>query len=374
MIDAFNAVKDGRMGVAGAAKVYGIPTQTLRDRVKGRVDLEAEQGGPGPLLTRQEERNLIDFLMNLYNLGYGFTRLDLAAIGTEYAVYLGKRDRSNPVGISWIRKIFDRWTEAKQIDRINKKPLPSLFTYYFDQLEKVMLEHQFDKTPNLIIGITFIEIRQGDTDSSEEQILATVIASASASGQCIPPFFVFPGEKMTVDFMKGALAGSSGVVSADGRMTTEVLIQFLTEHVMRNVPDYKEGQSVLVHVNGAKYCSVGIMELASSLNMLLFFPPAKATGVLQPLDLGCVEPFKELYTAECENHMIQTSTNIAVDNVCALVCKVYQKAFSPSHIANGFSQAGLYPCDRLHVVVKDSEQMVNDSKRKKSLGHMIPDF
>lgn len=365
MVDAYNAVQEGKMGVANAAKLYGVPAQTLRDRVKGRVDLDAEQGGPGPLLTRQEEKNLIDFLMNLFNLGYGFTRLDLAGVTTEYAVYLGKRERDNPVGISWIRKTFDRWTEAKQIDRINKKPLPSLFTYYFDHLEKIMLEHQYDKTPNLIIGITFIEIRQGDTDSSEEQILATVIASATASGQCLPPFFVFPGDKMTVDFMKGALPGSSGVVSNDGRMNTEVFLQYLTEHVLRNVPDYTEGRSVLIHVNGAKYCSVGIMELARSLNMILFFPPAKATGVLQPLDLGCVEPFKELYTAECETHMIQTSSNISVDNVCALVCKVYQKAFSPTHIAEGFSQAGLYPCDRLHVVVKDSEHIMNDAKKKK---------
>ena len=356
-------MQKGIYSVAKAAKVYGVPTQTLRDRVKGKVNVEAERGGPGPLFTRDEEKNMVDYLMDLYNLGYGFSKLEIASVCSDYAVYLGKRERNDPVGVSLVRKTFDRWTEAKKIDRINKKPLPSLFSYYFDQLERTMLENKFDKSPNLIVAITFIEIRQGDSDSSEEQILATVVACATASGHSIPPFFVFPGKQMKVDFMKGALPGSSGVVSGDGRVNSEVFLQFLTEHVLRNVPDYKEGQDILVHVNGAKYCSVGIMELAGSMNMILFFPPAKATGVLQPLDLGCVEPFKELYTTECENHMIMTSTNISVGNVCELVCKVYQKAFSAGHVTDGFSQAGLYPCDRLHVVVKDSDQVAVDARK-----------
>ena len=366
MVEAYHAVRDGKMGVAQAAKVYGVPTQTLRDRVLGKVELECDLGGPGPLFTKQEEKNLIEFYMNLFNLGYGFTRLDLTAISTEYAIYLGKRERNNPLGISWTRKLLDKWTEAKQIDRINKKPLPSLFTFFFDQLEKTMLEYHFDKTPTQIVSITYIEIHQEDSISAEEQILATVVACGSANGHSVPPFFVFPGKQMTVELMKGALPGASGVVSNDGRMNTEVFLQFLNEHLMRNIPDYKEGMPLLVHVNGAKYCSVGLMEFAKSMNVIIFFPPAKATSVLQPLDLGCVEPFKGLYTTECENHMIQTGTNITVDNVCELVCKVYQKAFSADNIISGFSQSGLYPCDRLHVVVKDSADMLNGSSRKKS--------
>ena len=37
MIAAIDAVKDGTMGVLRAAKQYGVPRQTLGDRVSGKV-------------------------------------------------------------------------------------------------------------------------------------------------------------------------------------------------------------------------------------------------------------------------------------------------------------------------------------------------
>ena len=47
MVAATDAVKDGTMGVLRAAKQYGVPRQTLGDRVSGKV-IHGTNPGPKP--------------------------------------------------------------------------------------------------------------------------------------------------------------------------------------------------------------------------------------------------------------------------------------------------------------------------------------
>ena len=40
LLNAYKAVKENNVPVLGAALQYNVPEQTLRDRVKGKVDME----------------------------------------------------------------------------------------------------------------------------------------------------------------------------------------------------------------------------------------------------------------------------------------------------------------------------------------------
>jgi len=66
-------VKNKGVAVKKAAKMYGVPQQTLRDRVLGKVD--PVNSGNETLFSREEERKLVEHLKARANLGYGLTNV-----------------------------------------------------------------------------------------------------------------------------------------------------------------------------------------------------------------------------------------------------------------------------------------------------------
>ena len=70
MVLAIEAVKDRKMGVNCAAREYGVPRTSLKDRLSGRVE-HGRKPGPLPYLTSQEEDELASFLKKAAKLGCG---------------------------------------------------------------------------------------------------------------------------------------------------------------------------------------------------------------------------------------------------------------------------------------------------------------
>ena len=302
--------------------------------------------------TELEEKNVVDFLILLYNLGYGFTKLDMARIATEYAVYLRKRTRTQPIVMHWVIEMISKWPELQLVRKKCKLNLTGILTKFFNNLENVMKRCSFDERPELVFSVTDIEIRQDDSESGEEKILTTVIACGSAAGLPVPPFFVFPGQKVTPDLMNEALPGSSGVVSDDGLVNAEVFIQFLNDHLLKNIPEEDIGKPILIHINAIKFCSVGLLDLAKKHNVTLIFPPMEIPNALMPLDVGCIVPFQTEYIRECKKHIQETMTDITINNVCGIVGKIYPRALTSKNIKEGFRKAGLFPCNRDMLIVK----------------------
>ena len=76
MLKAYNEVKGGHP-IKTTARKYGIPAQTLRDRVIGMVDPDNCALGPETLLTFEEEETLVEHVLTLAELGYGYTNVQL---------------------------------------------------------------------------------------------------------------------------------------------------------------------------------------------------------------------------------------------------------------------------------------------------------
>ena len=57
---AIDTVQRGRLKVSEAVKQFGVPRQTLRDRISGRV-VHGTKHGPKPYLTKEEESEFAAF-------------------------------------------------------------------------------------------------------------------------------------------------------------------------------------------------------------------------------------------------------------------------------------------------------------------------
>ncbi len=79
MLQAMEAVRTGKTGVNRAALEHGVPPTTLKDRLSGRV-LHGTSIGPKSYLTKDEEQELVTFLINCSKMGYGKTRSEVLKI------------------------------------------------------------------------------------------------------------------------------------------------------------------------------------------------------------------------------------------------------------------------------------------------------
>ena len=79
MLQAMNAVREGTMGANAAAKTFGVPPSTLKDRISGRVK-HGTKSGPTPYLTDAEEKELVDFLKQSAAMGCGKTKEEVFSI------------------------------------------------------------------------------------------------------------------------------------------------------------------------------------------------------------------------------------------------------------------------------------------------------
>ena len=66
----------GIMSINKASEMYGVPRTTLKDRLSGRV-VHGTKPGPKPYLRHSEERELVDHLTKLSDLGMGKTRREV---------------------------------------------------------------------------------------------------------------------------------------------------------------------------------------------------------------------------------------------------------------------------------------------------------
>ena len=80
----------------------------------------------------------------------------------------------------------------------------------------------------------------------------TVIGAGNALGSQIPPYFIFPGQRMLPDLMEGKIYGADGTVTQSGWSNTDVFRTYLQHHLLKYAQGRDESQPILVLYDGLK--------------------------------------------------------------------------------------------------------------------------
>ena len=367
-------MKDQKISVSKAAKLYGVPDQTLRDRVTGHISIDTLKSGRSPIFSLDEEVKLVGHLQAVAKYGYGYTRQEVVDIASDYSVQLGKRVSDNPLTINWFRGFIQRWPElhvirprALELQRA-KCTSASVIDKYFDELDQVLTKYNLKEQPHLTFNIDEKGISQnhvppyvvGGTTypvqavTSGKSQTTTILGCGSASGQMIPPYFVFAGHRMLPDLLKDAIPGTAGTVSETGWSNSQVFRTYLQDHFLKFAPQRQPGQYMLILLDGHKsHVSVDLIEWAKSKEIILFILPAHTSHILQPLDVACYGPLQKIYNNLCHKFTRTISGCVSRYDVCSIASKAYCKAFSPENLLSAFKRTGVYPLNK-SVIKKES--------------------
>ena len=116
----------------------------------------------------------------------------------------------------------------------------------------------------------------------------------SASGQTLPPAFVFPRKNYKEFMMHGSPGGSLGLVDSSGWMTTANFIKVM-KHFITNARPSKDHQVVLIMDNHQSHLSYEALSLAKENVIHIITLPPHTSNKTQPLDRTVFGPMKTHY-------------------------------------------------------------------------------
>ncbi|KAJ8944624.1 hypothetical protein NQ318_017148 [Aromia moschata] len=87
LIEALQAINDGRLGINEASRIYGVPSRTLR-RKRMLENPRKTAMGPDALFGKTNEEKLVRHIQKLEKRGFAPTRDDLRKIAYKFAIAL----------------------------------------------------------------------------------------------------------------------------------------------------------------------------------------------------------------------------------------------------------------------------------------------
>ncbi|XP_050501719.1 uncharacterized protein LOC126881477 isoform X1 [Diabrotica virgifera virgifera] len=286
---AVNDVRTGTYSCRQAASIYNIKITTLLYRLKKLKNRRGEAGDSGAeddddsqkfsskytsrqVFTNSEELLLVEYLQKCCNLNYGLNYRQVRSLAYEYALKNNKKmpkewETNKLTGRDWILNFMKRHKNALSLRKPENTSLARIKGFnkqsvveFYDNLEKVLTEHNFDPSRILNVDETGISTvldqpkviatlgqkQVGQVVSAERGSLITFVGIVTASGNSVPPVYIFPRVRMKDSFMRGTPVSSLGLCNKSGWITAELFLDVL-KHIKKYLnPQPERGKNILL--------------------------------------------------------------------------------------------------------------------------------
>ena len=281
---ALEAVGNHSLSIRAAASLYNIPKSTLYDHHAGKST--ASNPGPSPVLTDEDEKALVDWIIEMARIGYGRTRQQVFKTVKKI---LDRTGRPNPFvdnrpGKAWWYAFLKRHPqlairtpEPLQLSRLTACSEDALHKWYVDF-------DQFLKLNGIKMDPDVYQV----TGNSKDQI--TTLCAINAAGNFIPPMHILPGHRFKYNPLEGGVPGAYLGRSDNGWMKTEVFYGWIANHFVDHIPPKRP---VVLLVDGhSTHIDIEISEFCNAKSISLYSLPSHSSHITQPLDVGFYRPLK----------------------------------------------------------------------------------
>ncbi|KAJ8943075.1 hypothetical protein NQ314_009834 [Rhamnusium bicolor] len=282
-------INEGR-SVNSVAKDFTIPQKTLDRYVKkartqneNRTEIKLERVGyfnRRQIFSYEHETLLADYLKRASDIYYGLTPKELRKFAFQYASsnkfeVPANWTKNKMAGEDWAAAFIKRnnslslrcpqATSLSRATSFNKTNVNMFFSNLKTVYNRLHLEPSdiwnvdetgittVQKPDRIIARRGFKQI--GKLTSAERGTLVTLTVAVSASGNSIPPFFIFPRVNFRDHFIRDGPVGSLGDANPSGWMKEEHFIKFI-KHFIHHARCSKERPVLLLLDNHESHLSV----------------------------------------------------------------------------------------------------------------------
>ena len=186
----------------------------------------------------------------------------------------------------------------------------------------------------------------GAVTSGERGQLVTVLYAVSATGNVIPPLFIFPRVNYRNHFIKGGPPGSIGRATRTGWINEEVFVNYL-HHLAYHTRCSLENKIVVVMDNHESHISLAAIDYARQKGIVLLTIPPHSSHKLQPLDKTVYGPFKKAFNSAMDCWLrSHPGRTVTIYEIPELVNEAQMMAITSRNIISGFKSTGIFPYNR----------------------------
>ncbi|CAD6230309.1 GSCOCG00006748001-RA-CDS [Cotesia congregata] len=323
---------------------------------------------PRQVFSQEQEISLMNYFLQMSSMYFGYTPKDARHLAYECAVKFKVEvpvtwTQNKMAGKEWLTKFLARNPELS----IRKPEATSLgratsfyaenVKVYFEKLAGVMTKYNFtvsqiwnvDETgvstvlkPNKIVAGKGKK-NVGAMTSGERGTNVTVVTAVSASGNTIPPMFVFSRRKYKDHFINGGPPDYIGTSNPSGWVTDVEFLKFI-QHFIKHVKPSKESPVLLVLDNHSSHLHVETLNVAKENGIVMLTFPPHCSHKLQPLDVSVFGPFKKYCAAAQDKWLKENPGNsLTIYHIPKIVANSLPLATTATNITNGFKKSGIYP-------------------------------
>lgn len=372
---AMDKILSKEMSLREASSRYNVPKSTLHDKITAlnggdEVTLQPKLGRFTKTFSPEYEQVLLGHIKDMSNrclplMKNEFLKLayDLAeAMKIPHRFNTEKKTAGKHFYYDFMHRHPDislRTPESTSMMRAVGFNKPQVDIFY-DNLARLMTQYKFP--PSHIYncdetGVSCVHkhqkvlapkaVRQvGKLTSAERGKNITVLFCMSANGHFMPPFFVFPRQRMNDRLMINSPAESVGVAQPKGWMNSDLFLQWLQLFIKHSHPT-KERPVLLLLDGHCSHKTLAVINLCRQNYIHLISSPPHTTHKLQPLDRTFMKPFKDAYNQRCDMWMRANAGSRITDyDIAGLVNEAFTKVARLDIAVSGFKCTGIHPFDR----------------------------
>ncbi|XP_045036644.1 uncharacterized protein LOC116925953 [Daphnia magna] len=369
---AINLVKEDNRKISDISKALSIPRRSLTRYIKtGEEQPLVGYSKSRKVFSSAHENDLEEYLHQSADIYYGLSPKEVRKMAWHYASMLELNfpetwNTNKEAGVDWFGGFLKRHPtlsirkpEATSLARTSAFNQHNV-DLFFDNLSKLLDREKIrphciwnmDETGvTTVIPCEKIVARRGQKQvgavvSAERGVLVTLACAVSATGNSIPPFFIFPRANFKPHMLNGAPLGSKGTANKSGWMLESTFNDFM-DHFISSVRPSKDHPVLLLLDNHSSHLSLAALDLAKKNSVHLLSFPAHCSHKLQPLDVSVYGPLKKYNTAAQATWMRNNpGRTMTIYDIPGIINSSFPLAFTPSNIIAGFQKSGISPFDR----------------------------
>jgi DDE superfamily endonuclease./helix-turn-helix, Psq domain. len=377
MTEAVNACVNQVMGYQKAAKTFAVPQTTLERKVKAAREAVSRQCAPKPvrgslgpkkpLFTSAEEDQLVEYVLKMEERLFGLTPFDLRTVAFQWAQRLGKQELKGDgaLGLDWYFGFRTRHpqltlrkpeaTSAARAAAFNKVTVTNFFTLLTDVIDR----HGFtgerifncDETgiscvPKHRSKVLSLKGRKqvGVLTSQERGNTVTVELCYSATGQYLPPMFVFPRKRANPQLLNDCPPGSIAEYYETGWMQSDIFLKWFKKFVEWTNSSITNPSLLLLDGHFTHTKNLEVIDYARDHGVVIMCFPPHCTHRLQPLDVSFMKPLSTYYDQAVTSWLRQNPGRVVRDyQIGKLFGEAFIRAANMSTAIRSFEQTGIWP-------------------------------
>ncbi|GMF44256.1 unnamed protein product [Phytophthora fragariaefolia] len=352
--------------VAAVAASSGTLDRTIRKwktAAKNETPLEPIRRWSKPRLPEEAESHIYEWIVGRQLFGFPTDRGQIIRKAKEVSLLVCGEN----LGEAWYRRFMERNPTlanrtAQSISMRRSNVCEEDLATLFATLAKSVMELDLDESRVFNMDETAFQTKKKSknvvdirgpssiwsTDPSVNSHLS-IVACGSDSGFVVPPALILPGKTIEWDILKGCeVPGATVTTSPSGFINTSLFERWL-HFFAKSVPSSVKRPLVLVLDGCGFHYSVGVIDTAARLDILLVLLPPNATHLLQPLDVAvCATLKNKLYNLINEVAVEDAAGRYSIDKPTAI-----RMAWTSSKIGRniriGFRACGIFPLSRVNM-------------------------